>query len=115
MPRVRVNEMSSRKELNQCALYVLLGEKDQEPAAYIGQTKAFSSRVKDHFKKNFWNTAIVFTGQKHDSIDEADIRYFEAKAYDVAMKSKRYNLDDNTQTPQYPHLSEPKLASDENF
>lgn len=117
VPRSKMADVISRKELQKYALYILLGETDEgEPKAYIGETNNFSKRIKDHDqKKGFWSKALVFVSQNESQIDKADVLYLEAKAINLALKNKQYILDENKQNPDLPILPEHKRDPDDEF
>ena len=51
-------DLSKIDEMKKPALYLIV---DEERKAYIGQTRSFNSRVKDHLgKKKWWTRAYVF-------------------------------------------------------
>lgn len=117
VPRSKMADIISRKELQKYALYILLGETDDgEPKAYIGETNNFSKRIKDHDqKKGFWSKALVFISQNESQIDKADVLYLEAKAISLAIKNKQFVLDENKQNPELPILPEHKRDPDDEF
>ena len=117
VPRSKMSDVISRKELQKYALYILLGETPEgEPKAYIGETNNFSKRIKDHDqKKGFWSKALVFISQNESQIDKADVLYLEAKAISLALKNKQYLLDENKQNPDLPVLPEHKRDPDDEF
>lgn len=117
VPRSKLTDVLSRKELQKYALYILLGETDEgEPKAYIGETNNFSKRIKDHDqKKGFWSKALVFISQNESQIDKADVLYLEAKAISLAIKNKQFVLDENKQNPVLPVLPEHKRDPDDEF
>ena len=117
VPRSKMADVISRKELHKHALYVLLGETDEgEPKAYVGETNNFSKRIKDHDqKKGFWSKALVFVSQHESQIDKADVLYLEAKSIALALKNKQYVLDENKQNPELPVLPEHKRDPDDEF
>lgn len=117
VPRSKMTDIISRKELQKYALYILLGETEEgEPKAYIGETNNFSKRIKDHDqKKGFWSKALVFISQNESQIDKADVLYLEAKAITLAIKNKQYVLDENKQNPDLPILPEHKRDPDDEF
>lgn len=117
VPRSKINDVISRKELHKYALYILLGDTDDgEPKAYIGETNNFSKRIKDHEqKKDFWSKALVFVSQNESQIDKADVLYLEAKAISLALENKQFVLDENKQFPELPVLPEHKRDPDDEF
>lgn len=79
IPRSDLAITKERDELKKSAFYILLGEGNEKPKAYIGETENFSNRVKDHdSKKEFWNMALVFYNSD-GNLTTTDIRYLEYK------------------------------------
>ena len=117
IPRSQMANVLSFKELNKCALYILIGESDEgEPKAYIGETGNFSKRVKYHEqKKDFWSKVLVFVSQNETQIDKADVQYLEAKAIQQAYECKQFVLNENKQNPDIPRLPEHKKESNDEF
>lgn len=117
VPRIELDDMLNRPEFGNYALYLLIGEDCQSPKAYIGQSRYPKERIEKHLtnkQMDFFNTVIVFTAQSKTGLDDADIKYLEAKAYQVASEVKSFLLA-NTQAPKFPTLSEAKKDSDETF
>ena len=96
------------------AVYVLMNKDDRK--AYIGQTDNFYTRIQNHLaKKDFWDTAIAFTA-KDNSLSSTEVRYLEAEAYEAAQSAGRYDLSENGQAPQKPHVTyQQKLQTEEFF
>ena len=96
------------------AVYVLMNREDRK--AYIGQTDNFYTRIQNHIaKKDFWDTAIAFTA-KDNSLSSTEVRYLEAEAYEAAQSAGRYDLSENGQAPQKPHVTyQQKLQTEEFF
>ena len=62
IPRTKINEASSRKEISNAGIYFLFGEGEvsSKPVVYIGQSRNCFERIKTHDqKKEFWNYAII--------------------------------------------------------
>lgn len=97
-------------------LYILIGETEQgEPKAYIGQTRDFQRRVREHLaNKNFWKTAIVFISRA-DGIYASEVEYLEYYAILKANEAGSYNLDENVQTPAEPSLAPEKKIEMEQY
>ena len=53
IPRNKINEASSRKEVSRPGLYFLFGESDDssKPIAYIGQSRNSLNRIRTHDQK----------------------------------------------------------------
>lgn len=96
-------DLSKIDEMKKPALYLLV---DEERKAYIGQTKKFNSRVKDHLvKKKWWTRAYVFVSDG-GRFDVAIIEYLEYLAIREGLAAGVYDLSENGQTPTDPTLEE---------
>ena len=96
-------DLSKIDEMKKPALYLLV---DEERKAYIGQTKKFNSRVKDHLvKKKWWTRAYVFVSDG-GRFDAAIIEYLEYLAIREGLAAGVYDLSENGQTPTDPTLEE---------
>lgn len=106
IPRSDLEITKEREELKKAAFYILLGEGDQKPKAYIGETENFANRVKDHdSKKDFWNMALVFF-KSNGNLTTTDVKYLEYRGISLAKKLNNYKLDENKQIPNRPSISE---------
>lgn len=109
LPRDTITDMGKEYgELKQPCIYILLG-KDTEgrPMAYIGESKDFTDREKDHeIKKKFWDKALVFVSRA-DNIYQSEIDYLEHLAQKAAYEAGRYKLD-NSRIEQEPGLQPTK-------
>jgi Domain of unknown function (DUF4357) len=117
IPRSSLSIMNSRKELQNPALYILIGEDEEnrEPKAYIGETENFVERIKDHeINKPFWNKVLVFSS-KDGAMTKVDVQYLEHLAYALAKKLKKFNLFENKQTPKAPNLPEHLESNNKEF
>jgi hypothetical protein len=54
VPRTRLSDALKRKESSYTGAYILLGEQDGNPCAYIGESEAISGRIKSHDSKKDW-------------------------------------------------------------
>ena len=96
-------DLSKIDEMKKPALYLLV---DEGRKAYIGQTKKFNSRVKDHLvKKKWWTRAYVFVSDG-GRFDVAIIEYLEYLAIREGLAAGVYDLSENGQTPTDPTLEE---------
>ena len=94
---------------HQYGLYILLGKTETgSPKAYIGQTKDFQQRVRNHLaNKDFWDKAIVFIS-KADEIYSSEVQYLEYLGIQKALEVSTYSLDENLQIPPEPGLAPEK-------
>ena len=103
IPRNKINEASSRKEVSRPGLYFLFGESDDssKPIAYIGQSRNSLNRIRTHDqKKDFWNYAVLIVS-KTDSFTQTHIEYLEQLAISKAIESNRYNLENGVSPRQF--------------
>lgn len=104
LPRTNLKDIKDRSEVNNPAVYFLFGDSEEATAQklYIGETENFYNRLITHDQtKEFWNSAIIFTG----GIDKAKVKYLEYLANKEAIDAARFNLENST-IPQKPHLAE---------
>ena len=95
--------LNELKGMQRPALYLLIDEKGK---GYIGQTKGFAARVKDHLaKKPWWKRAYVFVSAS-GLYNTANVEYLEYIAIRAAQESASYDMSDNGQTPTNPTLHE---------
>ena len=94
-------DLSKIDEMKKPALYLLV---DERRKAYIGQTRSFNSRVKDHLaKKKWWTRAYVFVSDA-GRYNTASIEYLEYLAIREGLAAGVYDLSENGQTPTDPTL-----------
>lgn len=104
VPRQSLSELSADSDVNNPGLYILFGkdESSEEQLAYIGESENFYHRITSHnAKKDFWDEAIVFTGE----LNKAHVKYLEHKAVQLARQAGRMQLENST-TPPENKLSE---------
>ena len=104
VPRQSLNELSADSDVNNPGLYFLFGkdESTDSQLAYIGESENFFTRITSHSsKKDFWDEAIVFTGD----LNKAHVKYLEHRAVSLAKVANRMQLQ-NATTPPENRLSE---------
>lgn len=113
-PRTRVKAALERKESRHTGIYLLLGEKDGRPFAYIGEGENIAERIKEHNKTRDWWThaALVSTGA--NTLNKAHVKYLEARLVEIALSTKQRDLE-NSVAPARPSLSEAALSNMEAF
>ena len=114
LPRTQLVEAMKRVETGYAGVYLLLGELDGEPLAYIGESEEIGGRIKNHdLKKDWWTTAVlvVTAGNK---LNKAHVRYLEARLIEEARAVGRTRLDNGTNPPR-PILSEADVSKMEAF
>jgi hypothetical protein len=113
-PRTRIGEALARKEARYTGVYLLLGELEGEPRAYIGEGEDISDRIRDHVaKKDWWTNAVLVTSAANN-LNKAHVKYLEARLVEEAGAVGRVALD-NGNTPPRPSLSEAAQSNMEAF
>jgi len=113
-PRTQIGAALARKEAQFTGVYLLLGEQDGEPLAYIGEGEDISDRIRNHdTKKDWWSTAVLVTSAANN-LHKAHAKYLEARLIEEARSVKRINLENGT-TPSRSGLSEAARANMESF
>lgn len=95
IPRIKMDEASSRIEVSHAGIYFLFGESEDglKPVVYIGQSKNCINRIKTHDqKKDFWNYAVIITS-KTKSFTPTHIEYLEELAITKAHEANRYKME----------------------
>lgn len=113
-PRTRISEALARKEARYTGVYLLIGEKDGEPCAYIGEGEDISDRIRNHdTRRDWWTSAILITSAAN-MLNKAHVKYLEARLVEEARGVGRLTLD-NGNTPPRPGLSEAARSNMETF
>ncbi len=75
-------------------VYFLIGDKDEIPSIYIGEAENLYRRLIRHLSdsKDFWQECIAFT-RTDNSLNKAHVKYMEHQLYNSAVKSARYDVD----------------------
>ncbi len=113
-PRTQITAALSRKEAKYTGVYLLFGEQDVEPYAYIGEGEDISDRIRNHdTKKDWWSNAVLVTSAANN-LNKAHVKYLEARLVEEARAVGRVALE-NGNTPSRPGLSEAAQANMESF
>ena len=114
IPRTRLPAALKRKESSYTGVYVLLGEQDEEPLAYIGEGENIANRIKSHdSKKDWWTRAVLITSAANN-LHKAHVQYLESRLVDEGINASNTKLENNT-NPSLPGLSEAAQANMEGF
>jgi hypothetical protein len=114
VPRTQITAALARAEASYAGVYLLLGERDGEPFAYIGESEDIGQRIKGHDVKKDWWTTAIFVASAGNKLNKAHARYLEARLIEEAGKIGRVVLDNGT-NPARPPLSEADTAKMEAF
>lgn len=114
-PRTKLNDVLQRKETTQPGVYILLGETDEGPSAYIGESDEIKKRMSQHIRddKWDWNDVIIITSSA-DNLNKAHIKYLEASLHELAIITKSRHLI-NAQKPTHSPLSEAEKSNMDGF
>lgn len=83
VPRIKLNDVKKRSEINQPSLYLLINSSDNQ--LYIGESENFYHRVKNHDQsKDFWDLAIAIVSNTN-SLEKSDVKYLESLAVEKAQ------------------------------
>ena len=113
-PRTRIKAALDRKEARHTGVYLLLGEQDGEPMAYIGEGEDIAERIKTHDQKKDWWTQAILVTTGVNALNKAHAKYLESRLVESARQVQRRQLE-NGNTPPRPGLSEAAQANMEAF
>lgn len=114
VPRTQIVEGLARPETGYTGIYVLIGDKEGVPFAYIGEAEEMRSRIKDHtIRKDWWNYAILITSASNN-LHKAHVKYLESRLVEIAREVAAISLE-NGNTPPRSSLSEAAISNMEAF
>lgn len=114
IPRTQLKDGLNREEAKFTGVYVLLGDNNGSPLAYVGEAEDMSDRLRDHAsKKDWWDTAILITTSANN-LHKAHVRYLEARLIAIAKDVGAMPLENGNQ-PSGSSLSEADRANMESF
>ncbi len=112
--RTQLPKTMLRPEIERPGVYLLVGEKDDRPLLYIGETDDVKARLKNHAaKKDWWSEAICITSNG-EPLNKAHARYLESRLISDALRLRKISLD-NEQSPPERTLSEAARAHMDDF
>ncbi|MBE7619352.1 GIY-YIG nuclease family protein [Komagataeibacter sp. FNDCR1] len=115
-PRTRLTEALRREEASYAGVYLLLGEKEGQDFAYIGEAEDLSTRLKQHAAatdKDWWETAVLVSASAN-RLNKAHVKYLEARLVTMAREIGHTPLH-NGNSPSLPGLTEADIAKMEAF
>ena len=113
-PRVQLGAALQRVEASFTGVYLLLGEQDGIPTAYIGEGENIAKRIRDHDLKKDWWTSVILVTSTANNLHKAHVQYLEARLIEEAREVSRITLE-NGNNPARPSLSEASRANMEAF
>ena len=113
-PRTRISDALGRKESSFTGVYILMGELEDELAAYIGEGENVANRIKNHdAKKDWWSRVILITSAANN-LHKAHVQYLESRLVQEGISAGNVRLE-NGNSPGLPSLSEAAQANMESF
>ena len=92
-PRTRIAAALKRTEASYTGIYLLIGEKDGAPLAYIGESENIADRVRNHDQgKDWWTSAVLITTGANN-LHKAHVKYMEARLVEIARQVGRMALE----------------------
>ena len=113
-PRTQIATALRRPEAGYAGIYLLLGEQEGEPRAYVGESEDIAARIRAHDGAKDWWTAAVLVTTAGNKLNKAHVRYLESRLIEEARGIGRVPLDNGT-SPARPSLSEADVAKMEAF
>ena len=85
VPRIKINDVKNRPEVNQPALYLLINSSGNE--LYVGESENFYHRIKNHDQsKDFWDLAVAIFSSTN-TLEKSDVKYLESLSVEKAKQS----------------------------
>ncbi len=113
-PRTQIKDALARPESRHAGAYILLGEREGEPLAYIGEGDDISLRIKNHDLNKDWWTSVAIVTTAANNLHKAHAQYIEARLIETARSVGRVPLDNGT-SPARPTLNEAARDNMEGF
>jgi molecular chaperone GrpE (heat shock protein) len=113
-PRTRLSDALKRVESSYTGVYILLGELEDEPLAYIGEGENIAHRIKSHDAKKDWWTKVVLITSAANNLHKAHAQYLESRLVQEGIMTANTKLENNT-NPALPSISEAAQANMEAF
>jgi hypothetical protein len=113
-PRLRIKEALARPEADFTGVYLLIGEREGLPLAYIGEGEEIASRIRSHDVQRDWWTDALLISTSANELNKAHVKYLESRMVEQARAAAVMTLENGTQ-PARPGLSEAARANMEEF
>lgn len=113
-PRTRLGAALKRPASRFTGVYLLIGEDDDGPLAYIGEGEDIGDRIKSHDTSKDWWTSVVLITTAGNNLNKAHAKYLESRLVEEARRAGKIRLD-NGNTPPRSSLSEAAQANMESF
>lgn len=94
IPRLKINSVSSRTELKQPSLYLLINLSENQ--LYIGESENFLNRLRNHDQsKDFWDLAIAIVSSTNN-LEKSDVKYLESLSVEKSKKESTFEILNRT-------------------
>ena len=114
IPRTQIKDGLARKEARYTGVYLLFGDKDGVPTAYVGEAEDMGERLRNHVAgKDWWDDAVLITAAG-DALHKAHVKYLESRLVEIAKDVGATPLE-NGNVPTRSSLSEAGEANMESF
>lgn len=114
IPRTQIKDGLARKEAGYTGVYLLFGDKDGVPTAYVGEAEDMGERLRNHVAgKDWWDDAVLITAAG-DALHKAHVKYLESRLVEIAKDVGATPLE-NGNVPTRSSLSEAGEANMESF
>jgi Domain of unknown function (DUF4357) len=113
-PRTNISAALARKESKHTGVYILLGDKDDEPCEYIGEAEEIDVRLKQQVSGRDWWTSVAIITSSANSLNKAHVKYLESRLVEEAIKIGQIKLE-NSNVPPRSSLSESARSNMESF
>lgn len=92
-PRTQIIEALKREQTRRTGVYLLIGEREGEPLAYIGESEDVAERIRSHdSRKDWWDKAVLITSNDRN-LNKAHVKYLEARLIEEARTAARIALE----------------------
>jgi hypothetical protein len=85
-PRTKVTDALMRKEARYTGVYILIGEREGNPLAYIGEAEEIATRLKNHMDGKDWWTSVVIVTSAANNLHKAHVKYLESRLVEEARR-----------------------------
>lgn len=113
IPRTEIAKGLRREQASYAGVYLLLGEQDGQPCAYVGEGEDVARRIKSHDQSRDWWNEVVIVTTLSNNLHKAHIKYLESRVVEKALTAG--STLQNGNTPPRSGLSEAARANMEEF
>lgn len=114
--RTQLVEALREPDANEPGIYLLVGETEERPTVYVGETDEIRTRIRQHSgaaDKDWWET-VIFVTATGEPLNKAHSRYLEYRIHQLAKEIGKVTVA-NQQTPTASPLSKASQAHMDDF